>query len=121
MGVLLIVLGLACAGLVSDFLVENHLTTASTEPFGLMGGIVHLSVPAVALIAFGLGVFTMLLLIAGSRLGRRRRLVRRDLKRRVSYLESENAMLREEPPDTTGGMTPGAWVAEQVKAARVER
>jgi lipopolysaccharide assembly LapA-like protein len=118
MGVLLIVLGLACAGMLADFVIENHLASAPTESFALAGGTVHLSAPAVVLIAFGLGVVAILLLVGGSRLGRRRRAVRRDLKRRVDALESENALLREEPPDTTGS---DAWVAEQVKAARVER
>ena len=121
MGVVLIVLGLACMGLMADFVIENHLATASTEPFALVGGNVHVSVPALALIVFGLGVLTILLLSAGWRLGRRRRAVRRELKLRVASLESENAMLREEPPDTTRADTSGPWVAEQVKAARIER
>jgi hypothetical protein len=120
MGVLLIVLGLASAGLVADFAIENHLTSAQSEPFAFLGGTVHLSVPAIALIAFGLGLVTVLLVGAGAQLGRRRRAHRRDLRRRVVDLESENALLREEPPDTVGANA-GAWTSEQVKAARVER
>jgi len=118
MGVLLIVLAFACAGAMADFVIENHLASATGESFALAGGRVQLSAPSVALIAFGLGALAVLLAAAGVRHARRRRVVRHDLKQRVADLESENALLRGEPPDTTG---PDAWTTEQVRAARIER
>jgi len=108
MGVLLILVGLACAGLLADLEVENHLGSAPVHMVSILGGNAQLSIPQVALLAFATGAAAVVLVGAGIVVARRRRVSRRDLRRRVADLESENAMLREEPPDTVSS---GSWTA----------
>jgi len=94
MGILLMILGLASAGLVADLVLENHLTSAHAESFNLIGTTVHVSTPVVILGAFAAGALTVVLLAAGTRLARQRRTKRRALRLRLADLEAENARLR---------------------------
>ena len=65
MGVLLILLGLAAAGLVADFVVENDLTTAPNQTVDLFGGSFQLSLPEMVLGAAVLGALAVVLVILG--------------------------------------------------------
>jgi hypothetical protein len=92
--VLLILLGLASAGLVVDFLVENDLASAPHQTVAFLGGSFRLSIPEVVLGAAVLGVLSVLLVVLGVGLflgswGRRR-----SLKRKIAALEQENGELR---------------------------
>ena len=100
MGMLLIVLGVASAGLVADFLVENHLTSAPSESIGLLGTSFKLSQPEVVLAAFVAGMLAIVFLAFGAKLARGRRGRRRALKVRVRNLEQENKELRDTAPLT---------------------
>jgi hypothetical protein len=115
MGVLLMILGLASAGLVADFVIENHLASAPAESFTLFGSTISLSVPALVLSAFVAGALTIVLLKAGMVLARQRGEKRRALRRRVADLEAENAKLRTtesaEPAEPTGDTLPDPWAA----------
>jgi hypothetical protein len=90
-GLLSILAGLLLAGVLADYLVENDIATAATQPFVLFGMTWHLSTPVLVAIAFGLGLFAVLLVLAGIRRMRRGR--RKTLQQRVSRLEDENARL----------------------------
>jgi hypothetical protein len=83
MGVLLMILGLASAGLVADFVLENHLASAPVESFTILGSSFGVSVPALVLGAFVAGALTLILVKAGMTLAGQRRTRRRDLKRRL--------------------------------------
>lgn len=92
--ILLILLGLAAAGLVVDFLVENDLASAPHQTVAFLGGSFRLSTPEVVLGAAVLGVLSVLLIVLGIGLfmgswGRRR-----SLKRKIASLEEENGELR---------------------------
>jgi hypothetical protein len=89
--VLLILLGIALAGVVADFVIENDVATAATQPFALFGATIELSTPALVAIAFGLGILAMLLVFAGVRRARRGR--RRLLQQRIEDLKDQNARL----------------------------
>ena len=91
MGVLLILLGIATAGVLADFLIENDVATAATQSFSLFGTTIEVSVPALVAIAFGLGVLTVLLIFAGVRRSRRAR--RQLLQQRIEDLQDQNARL----------------------------
>ena len=91
MGVLLILLGIATAGVLADFLIENDVATAATQSFSLFGTTIDLSVPALVAIAFGLGVLAVLLIFAGVRRSRRAR--RHLLQQRIEDLQDQNARL----------------------------
>ena len=91
MGVLLILLGIATAGVLADFLIENDVATAATQSFSLFGTTIELSVPALVAIAFGLGVLAVLLIFAGVRRSRRAR--RQLLQQRIEDLQDQNARL----------------------------
>ena len=91
MGVLLILLGIATAGVLADFLIENDVATAATQSFSLFGTTIELSVPALVAIAFRLGVLTVLLIFAGVRRSRRAR--RQLLQQRIEDLQDQNARL----------------------------
>ena len=93
MGVLLVVLGLAGAGVVADYLVENNLTSAPSEPFTLFGATFNFSRPEVVLASFVLGVLAILFIVLGLGLLRGSWGRRRALKRRISDLEAENTSL----------------------------
>ncbi len=91
MAVLLILLGIAMFGVLADFLIENDIATAATQPFALFGTTFELSTPALVAIAFGLGVLAMLLVFAGVRRARRGR--RRLLQQRIEDLKDQNERL----------------------------
>jgi hypothetical protein len=93
MGVLLIVLGLAGAGVVADYLVENHVATAQSEPFTLFGATFNIPRPELVLAAFVIGALAVLFVILGVGLFRGSWGRRRALKRRVADLERENTKL----------------------------
>jgi hypothetical protein len=93
MGVLLIVLGLAGAGVVADYVVENNLTTAPGEPFVLFGRTFTFSTPEVVLAAFVIGVLAVLFVVLGVGLLRGSWGRRRALKRRIADLQRENTSL----------------------------
>ena len=59
MGMLLILLGLAAAGLVADFVVENDLTTAPGQAVSILGGSFRLSLPELVLGAAVLGALAV--------------------------------------------------------------
>ena len=91
MGVLLILLGLLVTGLVADFLIENNVATAATEPVTMFGSPGSLSMPVAVAIAFTLGAVAVLVIVAGVRHLRRDRRV--TLEQRVRRLETENDRL----------------------------
>ena len=91
MGVLLILLGIALAAVLADFLVENDVATAATQPFTLFGTSIELSVPVLVAIAFGIGVLAVLLVVAGVRRSRGGR--RRLMQQRIEDLRDQNARL----------------------------
>jgi hypothetical protein len=109
MGVLLIVLGLAGAGVVADYVVENNLTTAPGEPFALFGATFTFSRPEVVLAAFVIGALAVLFVILGVGLLRGSWGRRRALKRRIADLQRENTSL----------LTQGR-LAEAARSDRVE-
>ena len=117
MGMLLMILGLASVGLVADFVLENHLTSAPVESFAVLGSSFKVSVPTLVLGAFVAGAVTLILVRSGMALMRQRRTRRRTLKRRLADLERENAKLRTKPeagsqPETgTSDPLPETWAA----------
>ena len=117
MGILLMILGLASAGLVADFVLENDLASAPVESFTIFGSSFRASVPALVLGAFVAGALMLMLMKAGMTLARQRRTRRRDIKRRVADLERENATLRtthedgSHPAERVSDTLPSAWAA----------
>jgi hypothetical protein len=99
MAVVLILLGLVAAGVVADFVVENDLTTAASEPFELFGGSFDLSRPQLVLVAAVLGAVAVLFVVLGLGVVRGSWGRRRSLKEHISELESENTNLRSKLPD----------------------
>ena len=93
MGIALILLAFVVVGVTADFLVENHLDQAPAESVILFGRAFELSGPAQVLVAFGLGVLTVMLVVFGVRMLRTRRYRRRGLQDRVAELEAENTRL----------------------------
>lgn len=91
MGLLSIVLGLALAGVLADFLIENDIATAAEQSFVIAGTTQHLSMPVLVAIAFAIGALALGLILLGIRSMRRGR--RRMLKQRIRSLEDENARL----------------------------
>ena len=91
MAVLLILLGIAVFGVLADFVIENDIATAATQPFVQFRTTFELSTPALVAIAFGLGVLAMLLVFAGVRRARRGR--RRLLQQRIEDLKDQNERL----------------------------
>lgn len=91
MALLLILFGVLVAGALAEFLYENDIATAATQPMTVAGTTVNLSMPVIAAIAFGMGVLSVLLIAAGIRRMRRKR--RRNLEARIAELEDENARL----------------------------
>jgi hypothetical protein len=94
MGMLLILLGLAAAGLVADYVVENDLTTAPSQAVSLLGGSFSLSQPELVLAAALLGALAVVLVMLGLGLLRGSWGRRRALKRQISDLQLENTDLR---------------------------
>lgn len=91
MGVLSIVLGLALAGVVADFVIENDIATAATQQFEIAGTTQELSTPVLVAIAFVLGALAVALILMGIRSMRRGR--RKTLQQRIRALQDENARL----------------------------
>ncbi len=94
MGVLLILLGLAAAGLVADYVVENDLTTAPSEAVSLFGGSFRLAQPELVLGAAVLGALAVILVLLGLGLLRGSWGRRRALKQQIADLRLENTDLR---------------------------
>ncbi len=94
MGVLLIVLGLAAAGVVTDFVVENHLATAARQSVELFGQSFGVSIPKMVVAAAVLGAAAVLFVTFGVGMLRGSWGRRRNLKRRVAELERENTELQ---------------------------
>ena len=115
MGVLLILLGIALFGVLADFLIENDVATAATQPFALFGTTIELSTPVLVAIAFGLGVLAMLLVFAGIRRARRGR--RRLLQQRIEDLKDQNERLAVKRNLETVIRIPEAEPAERVESA----
>jgi len=94
MGMLLILLGLAAAGLVADFVVENDLTTAPSQTVSLLGGSFNLSLPELVLGAAVLGALAVFLVMLGLGLLRGSWGRRMALKKQIADLRLENTDLR---------------------------
>jgi hypothetical protein len=94
MGILLILVGLAAAGLVADYVVENDLTTAPSQAVSLLGGSFRLSQPELVLGAAVLGALAVVLVLLGLGLLRGSWGRRRALKQQISDLRLENTDLR---------------------------
>jgi hypothetical protein len=101
MGMLLILLGLAAAGLVADFVVENDLTTAPNQTVSLLGGSFNLSLPELVLGAAVLGALAVFLVMLGLGLLRGSWGRRRALKKQIADLRVENTDLRSKVHLTT--------------------
>ena len=99
MGIALILLGLAAAGLVVDFAVENWSAAANDMSFSLFGGSFTATQVELAIGAAVLGAIAIALCVLGAWLLRGSRGRRRTTKRRISELERENAELREHRTD----------------------
>jgi uncharacterized integral membrane protein len=99
MGIALILLGLAAAGLVVDFAVENWSEAANDVTFSLFGGSFTATHVEVAIGAAVLGAIAIALCVLGAGLLRGSHGRRRSTRRRISELERENAALRERRPD----------------------
>jgi hypothetical protein len=94
MGILLIVLGLAAAGVVADFVVENDLTTAPDQAMTFLGASFRFSMPEAVLGAAVVGAIAVLLVILGLGLLRGSWGRRKALKRQVTDLRQENSDLQ---------------------------
>jgi uncharacterized integral membrane protein len=94
MSMLLILVGLAAAGLVADFAVENDLTTAPSQAVSLLGGSFRLSLPELVLGAAVLGALAVILVMLGLGLLRGSWGRRRALKQQIADLRLENTDLR---------------------------
>jgi hypothetical protein len=91
MGVLSILLGLALAGALADFLVENDVATAAEQGVVVAGTTQQVSMPALVAIAFAAGVLSLGLILLGIR--RMRRGSRKKLTQQIQTLQDENARL----------------------------
>jgi len=94
MGLLLIFLGLLTAGVLADYVSENHLLNAPNQTVMLFGTKVTVSGVAPFVAAFLAGVLTFLLIVVGIGLLRGSWGRRRNLKRRIAELEWQNTELR---------------------------
>ena len=99
MGIALILLGLAAAGLVVDFAVENWSAAANDVTFSLFGGSFTATQVEVVIAATVLGAIAIALCVLGAGLLRGSRGRRRTARRRMSELARENAALRDRPTD----------------------
>ena len=95
MGIALILLGLAAAGLVVDFAIENWSTAANEVTFSLFGGSFTATQVEVVIGAAVLGAIAIALCVLGAGLLRGSHGRRRGARRRISELERENAALRD--------------------------
>ena len=88
MGLLLIFLGLLTAGVLADYVSENHLLNAPNQTIMLFGTKVTVSGVAPLVAAFLAGVLTLLLIVVGVGLLRGSWGRRRNLKRRIAVAHS---------------------------------
>ena len=95
MGIALILLGLAAAGLVVDFAIENWSDAANEVTYSLFGGSFTATQVEVAIGAAVLGALAIALCVLGVGLLRGSHGRRRSTRRRISELERENAALRD--------------------------
>jgi hypothetical protein len=93
-GVLLILLGCVPIGLVADYLVENDVGSAPAGSFVLLHGSLRFSQPYLVLVGFVLGASSILFITLGLGLIRGSWGRRKNLKRRVEDLQTENTNLR---------------------------
>jgi hypothetical protein len=93
MGILLILFGLAAMGVLVDFAIENHLTTAPDQSFVVMSRTFQLSTPEVVLAGALLSVLAVAFVILGIGLIRGSWGRRRALKARIGELQRENTEL----------------------------
>jgi hypothetical protein len=107
MGILVLLLGLAAAGVLADGVIENGSGPGPGQAVDVFGRTLHLSTPEVALAGAILGAAAVVLIglglaLLGLRLGRRRgqKAQRRELDERLEHLaarsnllESQNASL----------------------------
>lgn len=98
MGIVLILLGLAAAGLVVDFAVENWSSAANEVTFSLFGGSFTATQVELVIGAAVLGAIAIAFCVLGAGLLRGSRGRRRTTRRRMSELEHENAELRDRRP-----------------------
>jgi hypothetical protein len=94
LGVLMIVLSLASAGVVADYIAENDLLTAPNQSIALFGSHVAVSGVAVVIVPFALGALSAALFVIGMGLIRGSSDNWRAMKRRVAELEWEITSLR---------------------------
>jgi hypothetical protein len=94
MGLLLIFLGLLTAGVLADFVAENHLLDEPNQTVLLFGTKLTVSGVAPLAAAFLAGMITLLLVVVGIGLLRGSWGRRRTLKRRIADLEQQNTELR---------------------------
>ena len=94
MGVLMIVLSLATAGVVVDYIAENDLLSAPNQSIALFGTNITVSGVAVVIIAFALGALAAALFVIGMGLIRGSSDNWRAMKRRLAELEWEITSLR---------------------------
>lgn len=94
MGFLLIIIGLIPAGVLADYLVENHFAAAPIESFLLFNRSYELSRPELVAAGFLIGVWTVLCIALGIGVIRGSWGRRRNLKQRVEDLQSENTQLQ---------------------------
>ena len=123
MGLLLILLGLAAAGLVADFVVENDLTTAPSQTVSLLGGSFTLSLPGLVLGAAVLGALAIVLVMLGLGLLRGSWGRRKALKQQIADLQLENTALRSKMhrgtvPEAGSSQELGADADEQAGTTR---
>ena len=91
MGVLMIILSLAAAGVVADYIAENDLLTAPNHAIALFGSNITVSV---VIVPFALGALAAALFVIGMGLIRGSSDNWRAMKRRVAELEWEITSLR---------------------------
>lgn len=92
MGVILLLVSLVSIGVAADLLIES--AGAGDQTVTLLGMAFRLSLSEVVVGAFVLGALAASFLMLGSRSASRRWARRRQLKRRIATLETENAELR---------------------------
>jgi flagellar biosynthesis component FlhA len=93
-GLILMVIGLVPAGMVADYLVENHLSSALRGSFAIAHRTLQLSQPQLVLAGFVLGVAGVIFVLLGVGLLRGSWGRRRNLKQRIDDLQMENTKLR---------------------------
>jgi hypothetical protein len=94
MGVVLILIGLIPAGVVADYLIENHIASAPTQSVLLFKRSLALSQPELVAVGFVLGISSFIFIMLGVGLIRDSWGKRKGLKQQIAKLEDENTKLR---------------------------